>query len=197
MMIRKWLQRADCVSVRCTTALGEKTVKISPTSSKRWSDAERTILTMEATRIEALAADGSVVAATDLSTGEEESSSSGVGDVKDPLIARDIAIAKIISNAHKEGADVARQALVEGNQALIQIVALLTERTAQLERAWTATLNRMAANALAQVDGAAQEENADHAIMNMIMAAAKSGAFAGAAAKKPTNGPPKPKENGA
>ena len=162
MMIRKWLQRNDAKTVRCLTPTGEKTIVVHPTNPKRWADAERAIHTLEATRIEALDAAGTVVAAVALEVegaAEEEVPA-------DDKMAQLTQLAKIISDAHDKGALRAKESLIEGHQALIQIVAILTERTAQLEKAWTSTLNYMAKNAMANMG---DESDATEATMKAMM----------------------------
>lgn len=139
MNLRSWLRREpQPVRVIADT----RTIQV-PAGPRKWAELEETILSIGATKVEAVGADGSLLRVVNLET--EESSSGG------PAIGRSASglsemaqmaqiIAEASDRAAQRHADAYRLAFEENTK----LVGLLAERLGSLESSWMRTLDQLA-----------------------------------------------------
>lgn len=181
MNLRRWLRR-DPRPARFR--VDGRDVAI-PSSGNVWADLESTILALGGTRIEAIAADGALIRATEL-----ESDADGEPVVTAPApgqhAASDIAIfARLISEAHDAGAKRHAQAYELAFARHTELVAILAQRLSGLETAWQKAMNQLAqAQAEAAMASATPPEDpAAGAIAAMLASGMSAGMLNGKGAK--------------
>jgi hypothetical protein len=169
--LRRWLQKhPHPATVRGWTADDDtKNVKLGVERSK-WRDAEAALA--DCWKLEALDAEGNVLRVCELDGATERKR----GD-ESKTIERDIAIAKLISAAHNEGAERHSDAYRLAYEQQRLLVEVMSARLHALERAWHQLLM-------------AQQTDADP--NQGMVAALLAGAFGGAQAPAPEA----PKANG-
>jgi hypothetical protein len=137
MNVARWLsQQPQPVTIRCATPDGERTIQINAKAKRRWGEAARAIDTFEATRIEALDGQGTVLRVCDieLPTHEEERPPVPSSQLQSDVVVIMNHLATHLAHAYEHSTQVAFSHLCE-------VVNIAFARLDGLERAWTRMLN--------------------------------------------------------
>jgi hypothetical protein len=145
--LRRWLAKEPFAStVRCVYPDGDdRSVRVG-TSRSRWRDAEEAIGT-EWLRLEALTEAGEVLrvftdGGIEVTSPGESYTPSTPGRSENPLVQLEV-LARLISNAHNEGAERHADAYRLAYDQQCALVSVMSERLKQLEVAWHRLLMSM------------------------------------------------------
>jgi len=171
MNLRRWLRRdPKPASLRADG----RTITV-PTSGNVWADLESTITSIGPAKLEAIAADGSLLRAIDLESTEENAPIADNGQQRAANHSELAAIARMISDAHDAGARRHAQAYEVAFARHTELVAILAQRLSGLETAWQRAMQQLAQAqadvAMAQASGQDSSDPAGTAIAAMMSTA--------------------------
>jgi hypothetical protein len=135
--LRRWLRRQPQPA---KLRVDGRDVAI-PTERSPWAALEATVLAMEASKVEAFAADGTVIRVVRLDGDDDDvEPADEVTAVGSPQMLDVVAMSKLLAEAHKEG----YAALNRANEENTRLVGLVLERLSGVEHAYAATLKQLA-----------------------------------------------------
>lgn len=173
MNLRSWLRREPQPA---RVVADTRTIQV-PSGPRKWAELEETIISIGATKVEAIDREGNLLRVVNLET-EESTSGAAMGKPSGAL-SEMAQMAQIIAEAGDRAAlrhaDAYRLAFEENTK----LVGLLADRLGSLETAWMRTLDQLAEARQSQQEQGSGEVQA-------LIAAALAGQAQGAAA------PPKP-----
>lgn len=189
--LRSWLRR-NPQPVRILA--DGKTIEIGQ-GPKKWAEAEETVLSLGATRIEAIGPNGATLRACNFDDGEEGAPVEGAPAVAVPKATQlgemgqlALIIGDISDRAARRHEESYRLAFGEMRQMFVAVL----ERQTHTEQAWQAAINQIAQLKLEIAEMAGQSEDSAMGILG----AAVMGQLPGPAAPQKTNGQkPKAPEN--
>lgn len=197
MNLRNWLRRSPVpTSIRCYTAQGPRDIVIEADNPRRWAHAEASVIALCPEAIEALSADGKTLRATNLENTAVESEEEEGAKAKSAKESELVLVAGLIKEAYRDGASQHAEAFEKSFGPMLQMVAVMSDRLAGLEKA----LFKSYANL--QRNSEQPEEGAEGAMMGMFqafmqgqqakVAAAKAAKKAATNGHAATNGAPAP-----
>jgi electron transfer flavoprotein alpha subunit len=186
--IGAWLRKAPAATViRCTCPDGVvRTIRVDGKSSRKWVDAEETIVAMHATDIEALDGRGHTLRKTELAGADSPENVPASSNERQSDLAH---FATLLSRAHEQGARATEAPTKLAFETLGNLVQLVLKRLQDIESRQIRALNA----AQRAVDGAAGggEESQLVAMLAQFVAGANGGSRVVAAAQsQPVNGAP-------
>ena len=183
MNLRRWLRREP----RPHHFRADGRDVALPATGNVWAQLEETIVSLSPSKLEAVAADGSLLRAVDLA-GDDDQAAQLVPAPTTERAGELASIARMISEAHDAGARRHAQAYELAFARHTELVAILAQRLSGLESAWQRAMQQMAQlqadAALAQVQASEQSDPAAGAIAAMISAGLSAPALTNGAAKK-------------
>lgn len=169
MNLRSWLRREpQPVRVIADT----RTIQV-PAGPRKWAELEETIVSIGATKVEAIGADGSLLRVVNLETEESSSGGGAIGRGTSGL-SEMAQLATIIAEASDRAAQRHADAYRLAFEENTKLVGLLAERLGSLESSWMRTLDQLAE--------ARQQGQSDNGEIQALIATALAGQAAAAAA---------------
>jgi len=165
MRLRTWLKQTACHSVRVRVGNEDHAVKVDHDDQRRWARTEDTILSMGATKVHALAKDGSVIRAMDLEVvkeREEEARASGKAPIgEENELAQ---LARVLNEAHDNAAKRHEGAYLQGFSMLVGLTQKAVDATLELSKANERLNRRLETLEVAAATGSTEDE-----LPNMFM----------------------------